>query len=422
MHTFEITIQRQGEGEGACPVIAEERRDGGQLPIRVEGALRLDQNELLAIEGDVAAYGQALGAALFGGAVRDAFVEALARADATLRVLLFIEDVPMRGLRWERLYAPIDGGWKLLATFQRAPFSRYMPSLTDRRFPPIGRRDLRALIVVASPAPGNRFQLAPFDVAASTAGVRESLGPIPSTLLADIDGADGPPTLDEICARITAEPTTILHLVCHGRVLKGGDLVLFLAGADGPSSVEAVTGTRLIERLSSLDGARGLPHFAFLSTCESASPDADEAMGGLGQRLVRELGMPAVVAMTDKVSVVTATALSAAIYLRLREHGEPDRALVEGAVRLAERGDAMVPVLFSRLGGLPLFSDTLDRALTPAELRAGLDALELLLPARAPTLADELGEALRRSSPFAKTRMTAGPSSTSCCARSARSW
>ena len=47
--------------------------------------------------------------------------------------------------------APFDDGWDFLALNQRAPFSLYLPSLTDRRFPPIGRRDLRALMVVASP-------------------------------------------------------------------------------------------------------------------------------------------------------------------------------------------------------------------------------------------------------------------------------
>ena len=50
-------------------------------------------------------------------------------------------------------------------------------------------------------------------------------------------------------------------------------------------------------------GARGLPHFAFLATCESASPQAEGALGGLAQRLVRDLGMPAVLAMTERVSL-----------------------------------------------------------------------------------------------------------------------
>ena len=53
-----------------------------------------------------------------------------------------------------------------------------------------------------------------------------------------------------------------------------------------------------------------MPHFAFLATCESASPEAEGALGGLAQRLVRELGMPAVVAMTERISVATAQALA----------------------------------------------------------------------------------------------------------------
>ncbi|NJN15515.1 MAG: CHAT domain-containing protein [Oscillochloris sp.] len=408
MHTFEITIQR--EDNGHYPVIGEEHRGGGRLPIRVEGTLSIDARELLALESDPAAYGRALGVALFQGAVQQGFVEALARIEDRLRVLLFIEDQGLRGLRWERLYAPIDDDWRLLATYQRAPFSRYLPSLTDRRFPPIGRRDLRALIVAASPPEGNRFQLTPFDVQASTAGVQAALDPIPTTLLADLPGADGRPTLDEICARITAEPYTLLHIVCHGRVLKGGESVLFLAGADDANAIDPVTGTRLIERLGGLGGVRGLPHFAFLSTCESASPDADEALGGLGQRLVRDLGMPAVVAMSDKISIATANALSAEIYRRLREHGEPDRALVEGSVQLVERGDVSVPVLFSRLGGQPLFSDSIDRALTSNELNAGLAELERLLPERGPILLPEFQRAaagLRRTLQTAPGRFTA---------------
>lgn len=398
MHTFEITIQRQ-HGE-RCPVIAEERRDDGSMPIRVENTLRLDQNELIAAEQESQAYGALLGHALFSGTLRDAFVEALARAEERLRVLLFVEDQSMRALRWERLQAPAEGGWKTLATYQRAPLSRYLPSMTDRRFPPIGRQDLRALVVAASPGELTRFGLEHFDVQAATAGVRAALGNIPTTLLADLPQAQGRPTLDQICERITAEPYSLLHLVAHGRVLKDGESVIYLAGGESPDSVDPVSGTRLLERLSALQGARGLPHFAFLSTCESASPDADEALGGLGQRLVRELGMPAVIAMTEKVTVTTALALAAEVYRRLGEHGEPDRALVEATAGLAERGDVLVPVLFSRLGGRPLFSDALGRPLTPTELGAGLERLAALLAERAPVLEGEFGVAagtLRRT-------------------------
>ena len=114
----------------------------------------------------------------------------------------------------------------------------------------------------------------------------------------------GPPTLDALCERITAEPYTLLHVVCHGQFRREtGETVLYWDTAD--QRVDPVAGTRLLERLGRLQGARGLPHFAFLATCESARAEAEGALGGLAQRLVRELGMPAVVAMTETVSVTT---------------------------------------------------------------------------------------------------------------------
>src|SRR5206468_535743 len=108
------------------------------------------------------------------------------------------------------------------------------------------------------------------------------------------------------------------------------------------------------------------------------------ALGGLAQRLVRDLGMPAVLAMTEKVSVATAKALAEKFYLRLREHGEIDRALVEAVAGLAERYDINVPALYSRLGGRPLFSDDLIGPLTSTEIASGLDRAKELLKRRAP--------------------------------------
>ena len=107
-------------------------------------------------------------------------------------------------------------------------------------------------------------------------------------------------------------------------------------------------------------------------------------------RLVRELGMSAVLAMTDKVTIHTAQALSTAFYSRLREHGEVDRALSEALGTLQGQYDVTVPALFSRLGGRALFSDTLDRPLTDAEIRFGLDQLPALVKERAPVLTIDL--------------------------------
>jgi len=394
MNTFEITIQRKS-GEN-WPMIAEYSRAGVLLPSRAEGTLALgpeDFQALISLLGQPKAYGTRLGAALFRDALRDAFVGALRESEDQLRVLLFVEnsdsqaDTPsLKTLRWERLCAPLDVGWDLLALNQRTPFSLYIPSTTDRRFPPIGRRDLRALVLVANPTGSERFKLAPFDVEATVASVGSALGAIPYDVLATVADAIGPPTLDELCRQLTdrQKQYTLLHVVCHGKLIAGGETVVYWANAD--SQVQPVTGTELLERLSQLRGPRGLPHFAFLSTCESASPEAEGALGGLAQRLVRELGMPAVVAMTERVTMKTAQALADSFYRRLRDSGEVDVALPEATAGLGQRADITVPALFSRLGGRPLFSDQLDRDLTNAEIRAGLQDLCTLLDVRAPVL------------------------------------
>jgi hypothetical protein len=401
MSTFEITIERKTE-EGR-PVVVERTCPGSSLRLRTEGVLAFDggtEPALLMAAVDPRAYGTVLGQALFHEQVRDAFVGARAETadDDRLRILLTVEDEGLRPLRWERLCAPFDGGWDLLALHQEVPFSLYLPSITDRRFPPIGRRDLRALIVAASPAGLDQYRLAPFDVAAAVAGVRAALGDIPSDVLAsdatgtESDGSVGPATLDAIGQRITAGAYTLLHLVGHGSVARleadKQETTLYLAKPDG--SVDPVSGTRLLERFTRLNPRQGFPRFAFLAACESASPAAEAAgaLGGLAQRLVRELGMPAVVAMTDVVTVTTATALAGQFYQRLRTHGQPDLALVEATAGLAERGDITVPALYCRLGEQSLFSDAVRPLLqlTPAEITDGLTRATSLLAERAPVL------------------------------------
>jgi hypothetical protein len=143
--------------------------------------------------------------------VRETFVRALSKSsqDCPLRLLLCIEAADndeVRILHWERLCAPIDtdDSWQLLARDQRVPFSRYIPSPTERRFPPIGRRDLQALVLVASPSNIGKFQLAPFDVEAVLSGVKEALGEIHYDILANnVAGAIGPPTLQQLSKQLT---------------------------------------------------------------------------------------------------------------------------------------------------------------------------------------------------------------------------
>ena len=379
MSTLEITIQRKS-GDN-WPVVAELTRSGSSLPVRSESQLRLDPLSLLRLSQPLE-YGAALGKALFLGEMRDAFVRALSDARAVdpgrLGVLLFVEAEDLKSLHWERLAAPLDGDWDLLAFHQETPFSLYLPSRTDRFFPPLEKQDLRLLLLVAKPRNLEEYKLSSFDARATIASLRNALGDIPATVLADQESDSGPnppdtlgeiagpPTLDVLCEQLTANRFSLLHIVCHGRYRpKDGETVLYLSDAKG--EVGAVTGS---DFLSQLGKTKNLPFFAFLSTCESAAPEAESSLGGLAQRLVRELGLPAALAMTDRISIATAEALAGPYYRRLSQHGEVDLALVEALAGLVGRYDANVPALFSRLRGEPLFSPSAGDAAPKIELLA----------------------------------------------------
>jgi hypothetical protein len=392
---FEITIQSKS-GVSSWPIVVRCKQPDG-LTTHSKETLELSQDDLHKLtqqQENEKEYGILLGKALFRGAVRETFVRALSKSsqDCRLRILLSIEAADndeVKTLHWERLCAPIDadGDWHLLARDQRVPFSLYIPTIIDRRFPPIGRRDLRALVLVASPSNIGKFQLAPFDVEAVLSGVKEALGEIPYEILAnDVAGAIGPPTLQELSKQLTnaKKPYTLLHFISHGKLMAQGETALYWAQAD--NQVLPVTGEDSIGELKNIGNyQRSLPHFAFLCTCQSADPRAEGALGGLAQRLVRNLGMPAVIAMTRKVSVETGLALGQSFYRRLRESGEVDTALQEATAGLSKRHDITVPALFSRLGARPLFSDRLDdRDLTDEEIEYGIEKLQQLLQERAP--------------------------------------
>jgi WD40 repeat protein len=389
MPTFEIVIQRKTGPN--WPVIGIQTRPGEFLSVRSEGAFEVNFTTLNACLLP-REYGTLLGKGLFRDEIRDAFTRALTQAreaGEALHLLLTVEDVELRCLHWERLCAPI-ANWDFLALQQQIVFSHYLPSLTDRRFPPLGRRDLRALLLVAGPQDlPDDYELAPFDIAATVQTVCAALGEIPCDVLASVEDAIGKPDLNMLCERLTAESYPLLHIVCHGRYTpQTRETALYLTGDNGLP----VTASQLIERLGRIQGARGLPSFAFLMTCESASPEAENGFGGLGQRLVRELGLPAVLAMTAPITITTANDLASSFYGRLREHGEPDRALSEALVGLMGRSDVTVPAIFSRLGGRALFNMELDRPLTPSEIGHGADLLLAQAVQRAPILQTELGE------------------------------
>lgn len=369
MNTLELAIQRKTDS--GYPVVASLTRPGDFLPLRREGMLTLDPATLSELQYDPLAYGTALGQALFVDEIRDTFVKAL--GDEPLRVLISVEAPDLRALDWRRLAAPFDGRWRCLASQQNTPFSLSIPSPASAHFPALGRRDLRALLLVAGPESlSGDYKLAPFDVPATIESIKTALGDIPCDVLPN-------PSLDSLCAALTQTPYTILQLVCHGAVKQEtGETILFFPKDSKGTPTPAAD---LLNRLGSL---ACLPHFAFISACESALPQ--NGLGSLAGRLVRELGLPAVLAMTDRVSIATASAIAAPFYAHLYQHGQPDLALAQSLAGLQGAHDLTIPAIFSRLGDRPLFDDNSERALTEKELEFGLDKLAESLPERAPVM------------------------------------
>lgn len=397
MSVFKITVQYQTRD--GYPVVVEFSQ-ADRFVVRAERRMVLDEDALLALKvcEDAAEYGKQLGAALFQGSLLEAFVRARATSADRMHMLLCVEPAELRALNWERLQAPLDAGsWDFLALDQRLPLSIYTPSSTDRRFLPFGPGDLRTLILAASPRRLAEYGLAPFAALDAVTRIGAAMRPIPFSTLASDESAPnrlGPPTIDTLCEVLTSQRFPLLHIICHGQLRADGETVLYLDDAEG--GVRPLPATQLISRLSRLRGAHGLPHFIFLAACESAHPDAEAALGGLGQRLVRELGMPAVVAMTARVSLDLATELARRFYPRLRAHGAVDVALVEANAGIAEHTDVLVPALYSRLGERALWTERDEgRQLTPTEIEHGISRLEQLIEERAPAMLPELSQAAR---------------------------
>jgi hypothetical protein len=350
--SFTITIQRRlGSG---WPIVAQWAPPGNHVVQRREGMLELDPADLVA-SPDARSYGAFLGQRVFVDSVRSGFESAVASTSDPLHVLLVLEDPEIQDWRWERISGPLDGGWRPLALTTKAPLVIHEPSLVDVNLPPLGRDDLRALVVVANPRGLERYRLASFDADAAASGIGRALAGVPTELLAPTAGSIGPPTLDAISQRLTASAPSILHVVCHGwRRPDTGETVLYLADAGG--EVDPVPATELLDRVGGATASNSRPRLVFLASCETAAPSAPDSLASLARRLVRELGVPAVVAMTERVGVATALELSGAFYDRLRAHGQADVALSEASAGMAGRQDILVPALYSLLGGQSVFT------------------------------------------------------------------
>ncbi|MES1243962.1 MAG: CHAT domain-containing protein [Acidobacteriota bacterium] len=260
---FELGLRRvTGEAYQVDLRFAHPDSQGEVAP--VSGPAALDLEELLALQQDPRAYGEALAAQVFADEkARLLYCRARTAVEATgrflrLRLLVGPTAPELHNLRWELLADPETR--EPLATSERILFSRFLFSQDWRPVKLRPKLSLTAVVAVAAPADLDRYQLAAVDRDGEISRAREALG---DTVRLSVLGQEEPLTLDRLAARLR-EGVDVLYMVCHGALLRGKTPYLFLQDEEG--NVARIEGAALIERMRELPQP---PRLVVLASCES---------------------------------------------------------------------------------------------------------------------------------------------------------
>ncbi|HET91580.1 MAG TPA: CHAT domain-containing protein [Chloroflexi bacterium] len=303
---------------------------------------------------DLAADGQRLLAALLADpGLSSAWAEARGQA-ARRRLCLRIDPAAaeLHGLPWELLSE--KDSFALLSAHADTPFSRYLPIALPWGSP-VEDRPVRVLVAISNPDDLEaEHGLAPVDVAQEREGLVAALGGDEGVQL---DFLDSPITLERLEEALHDGSYHVLHILSHGGFNpRRQQALLYLQEEQGHTALvpdEAVVGMLARQAVR--------PRLVFLLACQSAARSTADAFLGLGPKLV-SVGVPAVVAMQDVVTMETGHTFSGTFYRRLVEHGQVDLAVNQARSTLltAGRPDAAVPVLFMRLKSGQLWSEETD--------------------------------------------------------------
>jgi hypothetical protein len=335
-----------------CEVRIYDRSDVGykvEMTLNGEQAIegRLSPDVVAFIpSGDPRAEGQRLFDTLFADKdLREAWGEARGQSKQR-RIRLRIDARELRSLPWELLRDDDD----ILAAQADTPFSRYLA--TEQPWGgAIAARPIRVLAVISNPTDlKEKYDLPSADVSVETSALRVALAPSPS----QGEGRGEDVSLTFLPAPITLarleealqQGYHILHFIGHGAFNeKKQQAALYLQNDEG--TAQRVSDDEFAGMLKRLSAP---PQLIVLAACQSATQAQTATFSGLSPKLV-QIGIPAVVAMQDNVTVLTARQFSTKFYRRLLEHGTVDRAMNEARSLLITNGrfDAAVPVLFMRL-------------------------------------------------------------------------
>jgi hypothetical protein len=343
--------------------ISRQEPSGYPVEITLKGEQQLARGYLASnilpwIPGsDPVADGQRLFGTLFAdGNLCAAWAEARGQAPRR-RVRLWIDAraPELHAVPWELLYEGDAVSGTILSANADTPFSRYLAT-PEPWGGVVKEHPIRVLAVLSNPEDlEDMYNLVHLDVDVEQAILKEALSATERQGQIQLDFLASPVTLVQIEQALQSAPGYhILHYVGHGAFSqRRGQAALYLQDEEGCTQIvsDAAFTTMLKRRSRSL-------RLVFLAACQTATPSTAQAYLGLGPKLVMA-GLPAVIAMQDKIAIETARKLAQAFYGRLAEHGPVDCATNDARSQLvaADRPDAAVPVLFMRLRSGQLWSD-----------------------------------------------------------------
>lgn len=301
-------------------------------------------------------YGRALTKSLFADTdVRDSFLEAITAARYTmtfLRIRLELYEAPeLEAIHWELLRDPRSDE----AIFADAllMLSRYPVSDELLKVVLPVKRDLRALVMIASPKNLDPKRFARIDVTNELRSVQESLGELSNridVLPNDVEHA----TFRRLNEWLQKGHFHILYLLCHGTTFLD-EHALALEGEGG--DVEFVTAGELEAVFRRLGAQR--PLLVILAACMTTRADTIHA--SIGPRLAKA-GVPAVIAMQSAIGLQTNNMLMGEFFKQLLTEGIVDRALAAARWEIRRQIDFWVPVLYLRLTSGALWLDATSTA------------------------------------------------------------
>jgi formylglycine-generating enzyme required for sulfatase activity len=289
----------------------------------------------------IKAWGEALYATLFNGAVETCLLrslDAVRASNAGLRIRLHLTDTPeLAALPWELAYSPLRD--RFLALSHSTPVVRYMALAEGEPCLPV-EPPLRILCVLADPV-----DLTPrLDVESEWRSVDDAVAPLVRAGAVTLERLDAP-TVTELRTYLRRTPVHLLHFIGHGwfdGATRQAGLV-FEDEAQRATLVDAELLGVLLEGYPTL-------RMIFLNACAGARVDERDAFQGTAQHLVR-MGVPVVVAMQFDIVNERATLIAQEFYRAVADGYAVEAAITEARKALFTPGSApdwATPVIFTR--------------------------------------------------------------------------